>query len=401
MKTIHRAYRFRLKPTKEQEVLLNKHFGCARFVYNHFLNERIEQYRENKKSDNFYAQSKTLTQIKKKDETVWLKEVNAQSLQQSLMCLENAYTRFFKGLSKFPKFKSKKSKNSFTAPQKVELKDSKVCIPKFREGIKCIANRDVKGKIGKMTFSKTPTGKYYVSILTEQEYQPKPKTGAICGIDLGIKDFAITSDGVKYKNNRYTKQYEKKLAKSQKHLSRKQKGSHSYEKQRRKVAKVYEKITNTRKDVLHKVSHQLVSDYDIICLEDLNVKGIIKNKKLSKHIADASWGTFVSFLQYKADWNDKQIVKINRFYPSSKTCNVCGWINKNLNLSDRTWTCQNGHELDRDLNAAQNILDEGFRIISAGIVDNTSGDSNKTSSGKRKSVKLEAEPDNQIDCRRM
>ena len=172
--------------------------------------------------------------------------------------------------------------------------------------------------------SKTPTGKYFVSILSEEQYQPKEKTSAVCGIDLGLKDFAITSDGVKFKNNKYTKQYEKELAKAQKHLSRKTKGSNSFERQRRKTAKLHEKITNSRMDNLHKVSHQLVSDYDIIALEDLNVKGMVKNHKLAKHISDASWGTFVRLLEYKADWNDKQIVKINRFYPSSKSCIVTG-----------------------------------------------------------------------------
>jgi putative transposase len=216
------------------------------------------------------------------------------------------------------------------------------------------------------------------------------KTGAICGIDLGLKDFVITSDGIKFKNNKYTKQYERKLAKAQKHLSRKTKGSNSFERQRRKTARIHENITNARMDNLHKVSHKLISDYDIIALEDLNVKGMVKNHKLSKHISDASWGNFVRLLEYKASWNDKQIVKINRFYPSSKTCSECGWINQNLNLSDREWICHNGHRLDRDLNAAQNILKEGLNIISAGTVDYTGGDSNKTLETKHKSVKPEA-----------
>ncbi|WP_132777704.1 RNA-guided endonuclease TnpB family protein [Sphingobacterium alimentarium] len=244
--------------------------------------------------------------------------------------------------------------------------------------------------MSKCTLSKTPTGKYFVSILSEEQYQVKEKTGAFCGIDLGLKDFAITSDGVKFKNNKYTKQYEKELAKAQKHLSRKTKGSNSFERQRRKTARLHEKITNSRMDNLHKVSHQLVSNYDIIALEDLNVKGMVKNHKLSKHISDASWGTFVRLLEYKADWNDKQIVKINRFYPSSKTCCECGWINQDLNLSIREWTCKNGHVLDRDLNAAKNILKEGLKIISSGTGDYTGGDSNKTLATKHKSVKPEA-----------
>ena len=198
--------------------------------------------------------------------------------------------------------------------------------------------------------------------MTEQEYNSKKKTGKSVGIDLGLKDFAITSDGIKYKNNRYTKRYARKLKKAQQHLSSKQKGSNGFEKQKLKVAKIHEKITNTRQDTLHKVSNEIVNNYDVICLEDLNIKGMIKNRKLSKHISDASWGMFVRFVEYKADWNDKTVVKINRWYPSSKTCNVCGYINQDLNLSDREWTCKNGHKLDRDLNASQNILKEGLKI---------------------------------------
>ncbi len=362
MKTIFRTYQFELMPNQEQKTLLDKYFGCIRFVYNHFLNERKEQYQADEKSDNYYAQAATLTELKRKDKTIWLKEVNSQSLQFALRCLDTAYVNFFRGNAKFPRFKSRKKKNTFTVPQFAKLEADKFYAPKFKEGIKVNVHREVKGEIGKCTLSKTPTGKYFVSILCEEQYQPKEKTGAVCGIDLGLKDFAITSDGIKFKNNKYTKQYERKLAKAQKHLSRKRKGSNSFEKQRRKTALIHEKITNSRMDNLHKVSHKLVTDYDIIALEDLNVKGMVKNHKLAKHISDASWGTFVRLLEYKADWNDKQIVKINRWYPSSKTCCECGWVNQDLNLSIREWTCKNGHILDRDLNAAKNILKEGLKI---------------------------------------
>ena len=259
-------------------------------------------------------------------------------------------------------FKSKLKKNTFTVTQHTKVLNGRIYAPKFKGGIKVNIHREIKGKIGKFTISKTPTGKYFVSILTEQEYVPNKKTGKSVGIDLGIKDFAITSDGIKYKNNRYTKRYERQLKKAQQHLSRKTKGSNMFEKQKRKVALIHEKIANTRQDVLHKVSNDIVSNYDVICLEDLNIKGMIKNRKLSKHIADASWGTFVRFVEYKANWNDKTVVKINRWYPSSKTCNVCGYINQDLNLSDREWTCKNGHKLDRDLNASINILKEGLKI---------------------------------------
>jgi len=368
VKTIFRTYRFELQPTQDQKELLDKHFGCIRFIYNHFLNERKEQYQADKRSDNYYRQAATLTELKKKEETVWLKEVNSQSLQFALRCLDTAYVNFFRGNARFPQFKSKKKRNSFTVPQFGKLQDGKFYAPKFKEGIKVNVHREVRGKIGKCTLSKTPTGKYFVSILSEEQYQPKEKTDAVCGIDLGLKDFAITSEGIKFKNNKYTKQYERKLKIAQQHLSRKTKGSNSFEKQRRKVALIYEKITNSRMDNLHKASHQLISEYDIIALEDLNIKGMVKNHKLAKHISDASWGTFVKLLEYKAGWNDKQVIKINRFYPSSKTCCECGWINQGLILSTREWTCKSCGVLhDRDINAAKNILKEGLKIYGQGL----------------------------------
>ncbi len=362
MKIIHRIYKFELLPNEEQKTLLDKHFGCVRYVYNHFLNERKEQYQADKKTDNYYGQARTLTDLKKEQDTIWLKEVNSQTLQFALRSLDTAYVNFFRGNAKFPRFKSRKDKNTFTVPQHTKVVNDRIYVPKFKSGIKVNIHREIKGEVGKFTISKTPTGKYFVSILTEQEYTPSKKTNKSIGIDLGLKDFAITSDGIKYKNNRYTKRYERQLKKAQQHLSRKTKGSNGFEKQKLKVAKIHEKITNTRQDVLHKVSNDIVSNYDVICLEDLNVKGMIKNRKLSKHIADASWGTFVRFVEYKADWNNKTVVKINRWYPSSKTCNVCGYINQDLNLSIREWTCKNGHKLDRDLNASQNILKEGLKI---------------------------------------
>jgi len=371
----NKTYKFRIYPTAEQEILLAKHFGCTRFVYNHFLNKRKEQYQKDKKSDNYYAQAKTLTEIKKHSETEWLKEVNSQTLQFALRSLDTAFLNFFRGNAQFPKFKSRKHKNSFTVPQNGCVSNGLLYISKFKEGIKVKLHREVKGKIGKMTISKTATGKYYVSIFTEQEIEELPKTNKQVGVDLGLKDFAITSDGHKFKNNRYTKKYAKKLKKAQQHLSRKQKGSNGFEKQKLKVAKIHEKIASCRLDTLHKVSKQLVSEYDVIVCEDLNVKGMIKNHKLSKHIADASWGNFVTLLQYKCDWYGKELIKVNRFYPSSKTCADCGWINQNLKLSDREWTCNNCNTLlDRDANASRNILKEGLRNISAGTVDYKGGE---------------------------
>ena len=203
--------------------MLNKHFGCSRFVYNYFLNERKEQYQKDKKSDNYYAQAKTLTELKKQEDTIWLKEVNSQTLQFALRSLDTAYVNFFRGNAQFPKFKSKKYKNTFTVPQFGKLEHGKIILPKFKGGIKVKLHRDVKGKIGKMSITKTPTGKYYVSIFTEQIIEELPKTNKQVGIDLGIKDFVITSDNRKFKNNRYTKKYARELKKAQQHLSRKTK----------------------------------------------------------------------------------------------------------------------------------------------------------------------------------
>ena len=385
---INKTYRFRILPTKEQEVFLNQHFGHSRWVYNHFLNERKEQYQADKKSDNYYKQAATLTKLKKEEETKWLKDVNSQTLQFALRSLDTAFLNFFRGNAQFPKFKSRKHKNTFTIPQFGTVENNKLYIPKFKDGIKIILHRELKSKIGKMTITKTPTDKYYVSIFTEQQSEDLPKTNKQVGIDLGLKDFVITSENKKFKNNRYTKKYAKQLKKAQQHLSRKQKGSNGFEKQKLKVAKIHEKIASCRLDTLHKVSIELVRNYDLISVEDLNVKGMIKNHKLSKHIADASWGNFVTLLQYKCDWYGKQLIKVNRFFPSSKCCSECGWINQKLKLSDREWTCNScGVIHDRDVNASKNILKEGLKNISAGTVEYTDGVSNKTSAKKRKTAK--------------
>ena len=372
---INKTYKFRIYPTAKQEILLAKHFGCTRWVYNYFLNERKEQYQKSKKSSNYYAQAKTLTEIKKNEENQWLKEVNSQTLQFALRSLDTAFLNFFRGNTQFPKFKSKKHKNTFTIPQFGTIEEGRINIPKFKDGIKVKLHREVRGKIGKMTITKTPTGKYYVSIFTEQVIEELPKSNKQVGIDLGLKDFAITSDGKKFKNNRYTKKYANKLKKAQQHLSRKQKGSNGFEKQKLKVAKIHEKIANCRLNTLHKVSKKLVSEYDVIVCEDLNVKGMVKNHRLSKHIADASWGNFITLLQYKCNWYGKELIKVNRFYPSSKVCGECGWINQNLKLSDREWTCSScGIVHDRDVNASKNILNEGLKNISAGTVDYKGGE---------------------------
>jgi len=370
-----KSYKYKLKPNEDQKVLLNKHFGSIRFAYNYFLNERKKEYENNKQNLNYSDNSKSLTELKKQKEYFWLNEINSQSLQSSLKNLDDAYNGFFKKRTKFPKFKSKKSKNSFKVPQFVKLEDGKLKIPKFKEPIDLILSRSFSGIIKSCTILKTPTNEYFVSILVETTHKVLPKTGKSIGIDLGLKDFVITSEGFKYKNNRYTKTYERKLKEHQQHLSRKTYGSNRYLKEKLKVANIYKKITNSRLDNLHKVSTELIKKYDVIVLEDLNIKGMIKNHKLSKHISDASWSKFIELLTYKAEWNDKEIVKIDRFFPSSKTCNCCGYINQNLKLDIREWTCPSCKiKLDRDLNASINILKEGYKHKSSGTDDNRRGD---------------------------
>lgn len=394
MRKINRTYKFRLYPNMEQAELLARHFGCARFVYNHFLNQRKEQYRLTGKSDNYYAQAKSLTELKKQEATAWLKEVNAQSLQFALRSLDAAYTNFFQKRAKFPSFKSKHTKNSFTVPQHVSIAGGRLFFHKFKEGIKCRVHREITGKVGKATISKTPSGKYFVSVFTEEEYvTPVKKSGKAVGVDMGLKDLLITSDGEIFKNNRNTKRYERKLAKAQQHLSRKKKGSRGFENQKLKVARIHEKIANSRADYLHKCSISLVRRYDTICIEDLNVKGMERNHRLAKSITDASWGNFVSMLTYKAEWNGKKVVKVDRYFPSSQTCNVCGYANKQTkDLSVREWECPVCHtHHNRDVNAAINILRFGINHTSAGTVDYTGGEEIRADlSESRSSVKPEA-----------
>ena len=303
-------------------------------------------------------------------------------MQFAIRSLEAAYDNFFKKHAKFPKFKSKHSKNSFTVPQAASVAGCRLFIYKFKEGIKCRVHREIKGKIGKVTVTKTPSGKYFVSVFTEEEYiSSLKKTGKSVGVDMGLKDLLVTSEGETFKNNRYTRRYECKLAKAQRHLSRKKKGSRGFENQRLKVARLHEKIANSRADYLNKCSISLVRKYDTICIEDLNVKGMVKNHRLAKSVTDASWGKFVTMLTYKAEWNGKKVVKVDRYFPSSQTCNVCGYVNKDIkDLSVREWECPECHtHHDRDVNAAINILHIGLNNnISAGTADYTGGEGVRT-----------------------
>jgi putative transposase len=297
--------------------------------------------------------------------------VNAQTLQYSLKCLDQAYQNFFSKRTQFPRFKSKRSKNSFCVPQNVKVKEEKLVIPKFQDGIEMVMERSIEGSIRQCKISKTPTGKYFVSILVDREYTPVKKTNKSVGIDLGLKDFLVMSDGSKIKNQRFLKHYEKTLKLNRQSLSRKTRGSNRYERQRLKVARIHEKISNSRMDLIHKTTLDIVRNYDRIFVEDLNVSGMMKDRKLAKSIGDVAWGTFINTLKYKVEWNEKEIVEVGRFFPSSKTCNFCGCINNSLTSKDRSWTCKCGKEIDRDLNAAKNILDEGLRLnnISVGTTD--------------------------------
>ena len=386
MKKVYRTYKFRMYPNAEQRQVLARYFGSVRFIYNHYLAERKRQYEESGRSDNYAKQAKDLVALKRTEGFEWLKEINSQMLQQTLMHLDAAYRNFFNHTADFPKFKSRKRGGSFTVPQFCYIEDGYVHIPKFKDGLKVKEHRKVRGAVRSMTVSITPTGKYYVSILTEEQFEPIAKTNQSVGLDMGLKSLVTTSERETYDNNRYTKKYEQKLATAQKHLSRKKKDSNGWERQRLKVAKIHEILANSRRDWQHKVSADIVERYDTICIEDLGVKHMEEKKKggkknhLSKSISDAGWSSLVAMIVYKAEMNDKTVVKVDRYYPSSKTCSVCGWKNESLSLADRSWTCPEcGTKHDRDVNAAVNILSEGLRVLSnkssAGTVDYTGGGS--------------------------
>ena len=370
MKTIFKSFKFRIYPNKDQEILLSKHFGACRFVFNHYLNKRKESYLEDKKSLNYYDNANDLTQFKKDENYIWLKEINSQSLQSSLRNLDTAYGKFFRKQTKFPRFKSKYDRQSFKIPQFVKLENNELIIPKFKGGIKINLHREINGEIIFTTISKSTTGKYYVSLTCEVQHEPFDKTGSEIGIDTGIKDLAILSDGTTYENIRSLKSKLKKLKYNQRQLSKKVKGSSSRNRQRKILAVVHEKITNVRKDYLHKVSTEIVKNHDIISVEDLAVKNIMKNHKLSQAMSDVSLGSFYSMLEYKCEWNDKQFVKIDRFFPSSKMCSECGWINGDLTLNIGEWECKScGEKHDRDFNASKNILKQGLKILSGSGIE--------------------------------
>ena len=372
-----KAYKFRIYPTEEQEIFFAKTFGCVRKVYNLMLNDRKKAYEEVK---NDPSKKMTFpTPAKYKKEFPFLKEVDSLALANAQLNLDKAYKNFFRDKSVgFPRFKSKKNPvQRYTTNNQygtVALIDSKfIKVPKLKSLVRIKLHRQPKGMIKSATISRHSSGKYYISLLCKEEISELPKTNSAIGIDLGITDFAILSDGQKIDNNKFTSKMEKKLKREQRKLSRrallaKNKGiplseAKNYQKQKRKVARLHEKVMNQRTDFLNKLSTEIIKNHDIICIEDLNVKGMLRNHKLARSISDVSWSSFVAKLQYKADWYGREIIKVDTWFPSSQICSECGHKDGKKSLDIREWTCPICHtHHDRDINASINILIEGLRI---------------------------------------
>ena len=356
------VYRFRLYPNRKQKEFLNRQIGHCRFVYNQLLEIAINDFKTKGKKWNFYEYKKLLPKLK--EQYPFLKEANSQSLQEAVRWLDRAFKNFFKGLSGFPKFKKKKRTNAVVIPQHFKIEGNRVKIPKLKTPIKFKKHREIEGKIKSISIVRTPTGKYYLNVLVDREIKPLPPTDKVVAVDVGLTHFATLSTGEKIENPRYLERTLRRIKRLQRKLSRKVKGSKNYQKLAKRLAKLYEKVKNQRDDFLHKLSKKLIGDNQAVIVEDLGVKELLEKGNLSRQIADASWRRFISFLEYKAKWYGRILIKVNRYFPSSKLCSVCGYKKGDLKLSDRKWKCPKCGTLhDRDINAATNLLKEGLKKL--------------------------------------